>query len=252
MPVAADTPSRRRHTKGFPDDPCFRYQWHLNQVGLPAAWKLGQGRGVVVAVIDTGVTQVPDLAGIELVQGLQLRRQRPERRRRPRARHPRGGHHRAGDQQPARRGGRGLRRQDHAAQGALGAGLGLDGRDRPGDPLRRRPRRAGHQHEPGRALPGRRHPQRGQVRQRKGRDRGGGRGQRRARQGGLPGQISRGFRGGRDPVRRDHDLLFELGRRAGHRGPGRQRPRRPERRRQARRGPAKHGRPRQRRARPTT
>jgi serine protease len=56
-------------TKGFPDDPCYRYQWHLRQIGLPAAWKMGQGQGVVVAVIDTGVTQVPDLAGIDLVEG---------------------------------------------------------------------------------------------------------------------------------------------------------------------------------------
>jgi len=54
---------------GFPNDPCFRYQWHLQQVGLPAAWKLGQGRGVVVAVIDTGVTRVPDLQGTRFVPG---------------------------------------------------------------------------------------------------------------------------------------------------------------------------------------
>jgi serine protease len=54
---------------GFPDDPCFRYQWHLRQIGLPAAWKLGQGRGVVVAVIDTGVSRVPDLAGTSFVPG---------------------------------------------------------------------------------------------------------------------------------------------------------------------------------------
>ena len=54
---------------GFPNDPCFRYQWHLRQVGLPAAWKLGQGRDVVVAVIDTGVTRVPDLQGTRFVPG---------------------------------------------------------------------------------------------------------------------------------------------------------------------------------------
>jgi len=46
---------------------CFRYQWHLQQIGLPAAWKLGQGRGSLVAVIDTGVSRVPDLAGTRFV-----------------------------------------------------------------------------------------------------------------------------------------------------------------------------------------
>jgi serine protease len=55
--------------KGFPNDPCFRYQWHMRQVGLPAAWKLGRGEGVTVAVIDTGVTQVPDLGGTKMVAG---------------------------------------------------------------------------------------------------------------------------------------------------------------------------------------
>ncbi|HEX7596753.1 MAG TPA: S8 family peptidase, partial [Polyangia bacterium] len=55
--------------KGFPNDPCFRYQWHMRQIGLPAAWKLGQGQGAVVAVIDTGVTHVPDLQGTRFVPG---------------------------------------------------------------------------------------------------------------------------------------------------------------------------------------
>ena len=55
--------------RGFPSDPCYRYQWHLRQVGLPAAWKLGQGNGVVVAVIDTGVSKVPDLAQTPFVPG---------------------------------------------------------------------------------------------------------------------------------------------------------------------------------------
>jgi serine protease len=55
--------------QGFPSDPCYRYQWHLRQAGLPAAWKLGQGEGAVVAVIDTGVSRVPDLAGTRFVPG---------------------------------------------------------------------------------------------------------------------------------------------------------------------------------------
>lgn len=61
-------PDRSLHA-GFPRDPCYRYQWNLAQVGLPAAWKLGQGDGVIVAVIDTGVSRVPDLAETKFVPG---------------------------------------------------------------------------------------------------------------------------------------------------------------------------------------
>jgi serine protease len=52
-----------------PNDPCFKYQWHLRQVGLPDAWTLSTGKGVVVAVIDTGVTKVADLANTKFVPG---------------------------------------------------------------------------------------------------------------------------------------------------------------------------------------
>ncbi len=55
--------------RDFPSDPCYRYQWHLRQVGLPDAWKLGQGADVIVAVIDTGVSRVPDLAATTFVPG---------------------------------------------------------------------------------------------------------------------------------------------------------------------------------------
>jgi serine protease len=53
----------------FPNDACFRYQWHLRQIGLPQAWKTGQGKGVIVAVIDTGVSRVGDLAETTFVPG---------------------------------------------------------------------------------------------------------------------------------------------------------------------------------------
>src|SRR6185503_11785994 len=39
-----------RPPEGTPNDPCWKYQWHLRQVGLPEAWKLGSGKGAVVAV----------------------------------------------------------------------------------------------------------------------------------------------------------------------------------------------------------
>ncbi len=38
-----------------PNDPLFEKQWNMSRVGAPAAWDYGTGRGVTVAVIDTGV-----------------------------------------------------------------------------------------------------------------------------------------------------------------------------------------------------
>jgi serine protease len=55
--------------KGFPNDTCFKYQWHLRQIGMPGAWKQGNGKGAIVAVIDTGVTKVGDLADTKFVPG---------------------------------------------------------------------------------------------------------------------------------------------------------------------------------------
>lgn len=43
-----------------PNDPYFQYQWHMPAVGVPAAWDYGTGEGVVVAVVDTGVTNGRD------------------------------------------------------------------------------------------------------------------------------------------------------------------------------------------------
>ncbi len=54
---------------GFPNDACFKYQWHMRQIGAPAAWKEANGKGAVVAVIDTGVTRVGDLAKTNFVPG---------------------------------------------------------------------------------------------------------------------------------------------------------------------------------------
>jgi len=61
--------------EGFPNDPLYPKQWHLRQIGMPEAWKLADGNGVTVAVLDTGVAyetfqrfhQLPDLAGITFV-----------------------------------------------------------------------------------------------------------------------------------------------------------------------------------------
>lgn len=61
---------------GFPDDPGYQKQWHMRQIGMPEAWKLADGEGVIVAVLDTGVAYedhgrfhaVEDLKGIEFVK----------------------------------------------------------------------------------------------------------------------------------------------------------------------------------------
>jgi serine protease len=68
----ADGPDRFR-----PDDPYYRFQWHLDQIGMPEAWMRSRGAGIVVAVIDTGVAyrtegrfmQAPDLARTRFVEG---------------------------------------------------------------------------------------------------------------------------------------------------------------------------------------
>lgn len=71
-------PDRPRFT---PDDPMYPLQWHLDAIKAPEAWTLTRGAGAIVAVIDTGVAYkdldwegvrvraVPDLAGIEFVDG---------------------------------------------------------------------------------------------------------------------------------------------------------------------------------------
>lgn len=38
-----------------PDDPGFEFQWALTQIAVQDAWEIGRGRGVSVAVLDTGV-----------------------------------------------------------------------------------------------------------------------------------------------------------------------------------------------------
>ncbi len=43
-----------------PNDPFFSYQWHLPAVGIPDAWDYATGEGVVVAVVDTGVSEGRD------------------------------------------------------------------------------------------------------------------------------------------------------------------------------------------------
>nr|HEX4315752.1 S8 family serine peptidase [Kofleriaceae bacterium] len=71
----AATPDVSPAQPGFPNDPRYPEQWHLKQIGMPEAWKLADGNGITVAVLDTGVAYenykkfhvLPDLEGLTFV-----------------------------------------------------------------------------------------------------------------------------------------------------------------------------------------
>jgi serine protease len=52
-----------------PNDPQYSKQWHLHTINAEQAWDDTKGSGVTVAIIDTGVSKVPDLAKTEFVKG---------------------------------------------------------------------------------------------------------------------------------------------------------------------------------------
>ncbi len=52
-----------------PNDPQYSKQWHLHSIHAEQAWEENRGKGITVAIIDTGVSKVPDLANTEFVAG---------------------------------------------------------------------------------------------------------------------------------------------------------------------------------------
>ena len=52
-----------------PNDPDYTKQWNLRSINVEQAWDETKGSGVTVAVIDTGVSQVPDLEQTTFVKG---------------------------------------------------------------------------------------------------------------------------------------------------------------------------------------
>jgi serine protease len=52
-----------------PNDPDYAKQWNLKAIGMESAWQKSKGKGITVAVIDTGVSPVPDLDTARIVEG---------------------------------------------------------------------------------------------------------------------------------------------------------------------------------------
>jgi serine protease len=75
--VEAAEPLVRYQATFVPNDPKYADQWHLKRAGAETAWEYSCGRGVTVAVIDTGVAcydkgpfmKGTDLAGTRCVDG---------------------------------------------------------------------------------------------------------------------------------------------------------------------------------------
>ncbi len=56
-------------TSEVPNDPQYSQQWNLRSINVESAWDETKGSGVTVAVIDTGISKVPDLEQTKFVKG---------------------------------------------------------------------------------------------------------------------------------------------------------------------------------------
>jgi serine protease len=61
-----------------PNDPDYGKQWNLRSINVEAAWDETRGSGVTVAVIDTGISRVPDLQDTQFVKGYDFVNDRAE------------------------------------------------------------------------------------------------------------------------------------------------------------------------------
>jgi serine protease len=57
------------HALEIPNDPEYSKQWNFRSINIERAWEETKGSGVTVAVIDTGISQVPDLKDTKFVKG---------------------------------------------------------------------------------------------------------------------------------------------------------------------------------------
>ena len=72
-PLVKDTeyiePNYEYQMLEVPNDPEYRKQWNFRNINVEPAWDQTKGDGITIAVIDTGVSQVPDLKLTKFVAG---------------------------------------------------------------------------------------------------------------------------------------------------------------------------------------
>jgi serine protease len=69
-PIKTDPAATESQQTAFPNDPLYPHQWNLQQIHVAQAWQRQvTGKGITVAVVDTGIAKVPDLAEEQLVAG---------------------------------------------------------------------------------------------------------------------------------------------------------------------------------------
>ncbi len=61
-------PVTQVESTSIPNDEYYKYQWHMDMLNVSDAWKVTNGKGVVVAVVDTGVSANNDGFG-KLLKG---------------------------------------------------------------------------------------------------------------------------------------------------------------------------------------
>jgi serine protease len=72
-PLRKDTeyiePNYQYSAFDIPDDPDYSKQWNFRSINVEQAWDETKGDGITVAVIDTGVSKVPDLKATKFIEG---------------------------------------------------------------------------------------------------------------------------------------------------------------------------------------